>query len=122
MQTKKESHDSLFKACRSFWLDYQTKVYCFSDLRPYVHRLDKEDRDNFIASMGDTAAVSIDNYADVESELSEMEASTIAKMDALKIDDDEEEEPSKKEDEEASAENKENSDEQSKDQDSVSAF
>jgi len=87
-----------------------------------VHRLDKEDRDNFIASMGDTAAVSIDNYADVESELSEMEASTIAKMDALKIDDDEEEEPSKKEDEEASAENKENSDEQSKDQDSVSAF
>jgi hypothetical protein len=46
----RESKDALFKACKSFLLDYQNKVYCFSDLRPFVHRLDGKQQEELLPS------------------------------------------------------------------------
>lgn len=50
----RESKDALFKACKSFSLDYQNRVYCFSDLRPFVHRLDGKQQQEFLPSTNET--------------------------------------------------------------------
>jgi N-terminal acetyltransferase B complex non-catalytic subunit len=67
----RESQESLFKACKSFWLDYHNKLYCFSDLRPFVHHLDETHQKEFLPSLSDLDA----------------EILSQVKLEALKVDD-----------------------------------